>query len=72
MAKFRRTPQNSWFGGVCAGLAYSVGAPVWIVRLAWFLLAWFYGIGVAAYLLFWIFAPKWEKLPEDFSARTGD
>lgn len=73
MAKFRRLPYpENWIGGVCAGLAYAVGWPVWLVRLAFVLLFLTFGTGILAYALLWILAPKWTAIPEDFASRTGD
>lgn len=73
MAKFRRTPPgNRWLGGVCAGLAYTAGIPVWIVRLLVVVTFLFYGVGILPYLLLWLLVPKWPELPADFSTRTGD
>jgi phage shock protein PspC (stress-responsive transcriptional regulator) len=69
--KFRKAP-NGWLGGVSGGLAYTLGAPVWLVRLALFLLCWIWGVGLVAYILLWIFAPRWTELPADFDAVTGD
>ncbi len=71
MKKFLRAPSGSrWAGGVCAGLAYMLGIPSWIIRLAYFLLTFAWGIGVPIYLLLWVFVPEWRKLPDDFAART--
>lgn len=72
MRPFRRVPHGSnWVGGVCAGLAYALGVPAWLVRLATFVLVAFYGVGLIPYVLLWAFAPSWQALPEDFAARSG-
>ena len=72
MRTFRKAPAGfRWVGGVCAGLAYSLGVPTWVARLATFVLTWFYGIGLIIYLLLWAFAPTWQALPEDYAARSG-
>lgn len=60
-----------WIGGVCAGFAYWVGVPTWIVRLVLTILTLFYGIGLLPYILLWIFLPTWEESPADFNAVTG-
>jgi phage shock protein PspC (stress-responsive transcriptional regulator) len=65
-------PKKGMFGGVCAGVAYRLGVPTWIVRLNWVLLSWFYGTGVLAYLLLWIFVPNQDDVPSDYGSRTGD
>lgn len=72
MRTFRRAPAGfRWLGGVCAGLAYSLGAPAWVVRLATFVLIAFYGVGLIPYALLWAFAPSWDAPPADFAARSG-
>jgi phage shock protein PspC (stress-responsive transcriptional regulator) len=73
-AKFRRTPKGTRkLGGVCAGFAYFLGIPVWITRLVTFLSVLCFGHTVLiAYLLFWVFAPVWPSLPDDFASRTKD
>jgi phage shock protein PspC (stress-responsive transcriptional regulator) len=63
---FRRLTDREWIGGVCAGLAYWLGIPTWIVRMLWFAAAWFYGVGLGAYILLWIFVPEWDHTPEDY------
>ncbi|KPJ85534.1 hypothetical protein AMJ57_02745 [Parcubacteria bacterium SG8_24] len=69
---FRITdPDAEWLGGVCAGLAYWIGCPTWIVRLVWFLVAWFYGAGLLVYLLLWLFVPAKDSVPPDYVRRTG-
>lgn len=71
--KLRRTVYNdAWFGGVCAGVAYWIGCPVWIVRLVWTVAIVGYGFGLLAYILLFIFLPVWEKTPADFHQVTGD
>lgn len=73
MAKFRRAPAGKrWIGGVCAGIAYTMGAPVWVVRLVVLLAILFWGLGILPYLVLWILVPRWDALPPDFDARTGD
>jgi phage shock protein C len=57
---------ENWLGGVCAGLAYWMKIPTWIVRMLWFCLIWIYGIGAGAYILLWIFVPEWDRTPEDY------
>ncbi len=73
MAKFRRAPAGKrWLGGVCAGLAYTMGAPVWVVRLIVLLTFLFWGVGILPYVLLWIVVPKWPEVPSDFDTRTND
>ena len=72
MSKLRKVAEKRWIGGVCAGLAYYLGAPTWLVRLGWTLLVLSLGVGVLAYLLLWIFLPEWENMPKDFYEVTGE
>ena len=71
--KLRRIPADApeaWIAGVCAGAAYWLGTPVWIVRLFWVITL--HGPGIVFYILLWIFMPEWEKVPSDFKEVTGD
>ena len=34
--KLRKIQLDKWIGGVCAGVAYWIGAPTWFVRFVWF------------------------------------
>ena len=71
----RRFPQDevSFISGVCAGIAYWLGAPAWIVRLAVFLVILFVsaGIGIFIYLALWSFLPEWEEIPDDYKKISG-
>lgn len=78
MKRFACVTQYKWFGGVLAGLAYSLGWPVWLVRLLFFLaaisttVANFLGVSlVLIYILLWIFVPNWSQTPADYIQRTG-
>ncbi|HVT75060.1 MAG TPA: PspC domain-containing protein [Candidatus Paceibacterota bacterium] len=68
--KFRKMKDHRAVSGVCAGLAYWIGAPVWMVRLVWVASVLFWGTGGGIYLLLAIFMPTWEKDPEDFDQVT--
>lgn len=70
--KFRKVTEREWVGGVCAGLAYFVGAPVWIVRLVWAMAMVYFGVGGFLYLCLWFFLPAWESTPKDYDEVTGD
>ncbi|MDO8523442.1 MAG: PspC domain-containing protein [bacterium] len=73
--KFRRITDGghtNWFGGVCAGLAYYLGMPTWIVRLVWAILIFGAGTGLFLYILLCIFVPKWDGVPKNFAEITGD
>lgn len=71
MRKLRRVVGQKWVGGVCAGVAYWLGAPTWLVRLGWVVLGFCYGIGVVPYVLLWVFMPRWDETPEDYQQRSG-
>ena len=45
-------------GGVCGGLAQYFDIDPIIVRIIWFIAAFFYGIGLIPYLAFWIIVPR--------------
>ncbi|MBI5306549.1 PspC domain-containing protein [Candidatus Wolfebacteria bacterium] len=68
--KLRIIPEEGWLGGVCAGFAYYLGLPIWIVRMLWVLLSFWMGWGIILYILFWIFIPETEKTPEDYHKIT--
>ena len=69
----RAFPDKGYVGGVCAGLAYWLGWPTWLVRpIALFLLV-MPKVALAAlvaYLLLWVFLPSAEA-PADFYDVTG-
>lgn len=69
--KLRCVTRDAWLGGVCAGVAYFFGIPTWIVRMVWFLVAFFYGTGIFVYLLLWIFLPVWKETPPDYYIVTS-
>jgi len=69
--KLRRVKEKGWLGGVCAGIAYTLGIPTWIIRVVWLAIIVSYGIGLLIYILFWIFMPKWEKTPDDYDEVTS-
>jgi phage shock protein C len=54
----RRSQQDRWLGGVCAGLARYAGLEAWLVRLLFVALLLMGGFGVLAYVLLWIFMPS--------------
>jgi phage shock protein C len=66
-----RITQKRLVGGVCAGLAYWLGWPTWIVRALTVLLILFVGSGLLVYIIFWIFMPAASELPSDYDERTG-
>jgi phage shock protein PspC (stress-responsive transcriptional regulator) len=54
----RRSRQDRWLGGVCAGLARFSGLEAWLVRLLFVALLLMGGFGFVAYVLLWIFMPS--------------
>lgn len=74
MNKFKRMNQHQVLGGICSGLAYSLGAPTWIFRLALFIMIIFYNVDIFGFSIFFIyilialFAPKYEQDPADYEA----
>lgn len=54
---FMRSSDGSMLGGVCMGIANYTGIDPTVVRAAWFVGSWFYGIGVVLYLALWLIAP---------------
>lgn len=69
--RLRKVEERKWIGGVCAGVAYWLGVPAWLVRLVLTLSVVGFGFGVLLYLLLWIFMPTWDATPEDFDAVAG-
>jgi phage shock protein PspC (stress-responsive transcriptional regulator) len=57
--KLYRSTRNKWLGGVCGGIAEYFNADPVLVRILWVVVTIFsVGIGVIAYLLFWLFVDK--------------
>lgn len=54
----RRSREDAWLGGVCAGIARATGTATWVWRLIFTLLLLCAGSGVLAYLLMWILVPQ--------------
>lgn len=59
--------QKGILGGVCAGFAYWLGWPTWILRVLTFLV----GPGALVYIVLWIFMPAADELPADYDERTS-
>lgn len=53
-----RVPERGWLGGVCAGLADSLGASPLVFRAVFAVLASWRLVGVVAYLVLWLFLPR--------------
>lgn len=68
---FKRVKRAAWLGGVCAGLAYAIGTPTWLIRALWLLLFLGAGIGGLIYLVLWIVVPRWSVEPPDYEMVTA-
>jgi len=55
--RLRRSKDDRWVGGVCGGVARLTDVESWVWRLAFALLALFWGSGLLLYILLWIFVP---------------
>ncbi len=58
--RFRRSRSDQWIGGICGGLAKFTGLDSWAWRLLFVLFTFYFGFGLVAYLLAWIFVPEEE------------
>lgn len=58
--QFRRSKNDQWLGGICGGLGKFTGLESWIWRLMFVFFSLYFGAGVVAYLLAWIFVPEEE------------
>ena len=65
----RRSRDDRWLGGVCAGLAEFTGLAAWIWRAIFAVSMLCAGTGIAIYLLLWIFVPE---APDRFGLATGE
>ncbi|MCU0262164.1 MAG: PspC domain-containing protein [Candidatus Nanopelagicales bacterium] len=58
-----RSVSDRWIGGVAGGLAEHLGAPAWVLRLAFVVTTLIGGAGIVAYGLMWIFLPLDPQRP---------
>jgi phage shock protein PspC (stress-responsive transcriptional regulator) len=57
--KLFRSRSDKWLGGVCGGLARYFETDPLLIRLLWIVVTIFsMGVGIIAYILFWIFVKK--------------
>ena len=56
--KFRRSKNDQWLGGICGGLGKFTGLESWVWRLLFVLFTFYFGFGLLAYVLAWIFVPE--------------
>ena len=59
--RFYLSATDKKIGGVCGGIAEYLNVDSLLVRIAFVILLWLGGIGVCAYLLLWLLAPKHGK-----------
>jgi phage shock protein PspC (stress-responsive transcriptional regulator) len=71
LKKLRRITDEAMVGGVCAGVAYRLATPTWLVRLIWFATVACAGFGLGLYILLWIFVPDAYETPGDYEDRVG-
>ena len=57
MKKMFERSSNGMLGGVCEGIANYFGIDPTLVRVAWVVGSWFYGIGVLLYIALWLITP---------------
>lgn len=71
----RLFPQKevSYIFGVCAGIAYWLGAPAWMVRLIVLLFIFIgsAGIGILFYFVLFLLLPEWKEIPDDYKKISG-
>ncbi len=59
--KLYKNPAKKKIAGVCQGFAEYFDIDPTIVRVIWFIISWFYGIGIGIYILLWIILPDKEE-----------
>lgn len=71
-AKATRPVRGRWVAGVAAGLAENLRVPLWLVRVAFVLLALSGGIGIVLYVAFWAVLPLDAEGEDAPAARSSD
>ena len=56
--RLRRTPSDSWIGGVCGGLGKLTGVESWIWRMVFVFGLLLGGFTLFVYIVLWIFVPR--------------
>lgn len=67
-----RTTSGRWVAGVAVGLAEHLRLPVWVLRVAFVVLALAGGIGVVLYVAFWAVLPLQSPDGDTEMARSAD
>jgi phage shock protein PspC (stress-responsive transcriptional regulator) len=66
-----RITQKRVLGGICAGFAYWLGWPTWVVRVLTVIVTLFTAVPILVYIVLWIFMPAASQLPSDYEDRTS-
>jgi phage shock protein PspC (stress-responsive transcriptional regulator) len=53
-----KSKKDVWMGGVCGGLGEHTPIPSWVWRTLFAVMIFGYGVGLAAYIILWIFVPE--------------
>src|SRR6266571_7605355 len=53
-----KSRKDVWIGGVCGGLGEHTPIPSWVWRALFAVMILGYGVGLAAYIVLWIFVPE--------------
>ena len=53
-----KSRKDVWIGGVCGGLGEHTLIPSWVWRALFAVMIFGYGVGLAAYIVLWIFVPE--------------
>ncbi|MFO7887330.1 MAG: PspC domain-containing protein [Eubacteriales bacterium] len=62
--KLYKNPSKKKIAGVCQGVAEYFDIDPTLVRILWFVVAWFYGVGAGVYILMWIILPDKSEVAE--------
>ena len=55
--KLVRSRKDRWIAGVCGGLAAYFGVDATVVRIAFLVASFFFGVGLLPYLILWLVMP---------------
>jgi phage shock protein C len=58
-----KSKKDVWIGGVCGGLGEHTPIPSWVWRALFAVMIFGYGVGLAAYIVLWIFVPEVTREP---------
>jgi phage shock protein C len=65
--QFVKSENDKKLGGICGGLGECTSIPSWSWRVLFVCAILIYGLGIALYLLLWIFVPKAKTIKGDMS-----